>query len=143
NRCRTIETAVSILASCDEDEYRNLETNRCRKVSSASTSLVPCKVGQERNPETNRCRAIVSTSKLSVCPEGQIRNPETNRCKKVSVLGVTTESDLSTVQDLKVKSTRGSLNWSIIIITFGATIVYIVYEWRVEIRHKLYLIRNN
>lgn len=141
NRCRTIETAVSILAPCDEDEYRNPETNRCRKAVSAS-QLTPCKAGQVRNPETNRCRATITTSALADCPEGQVRNPETNRCRKVNVLGATTESDLSTVQDVKTSNTKGSLNWTVIIATLGATLAYIIYEWRVEIRHKLYLIRN-
>ncbi len=132
NRCKTLETAVSLLAPCDEDEFRNPETNRCNKVSASSASLTPCKVGQVRNPETNRCRAVESSSSLQPCEEGEERNAETNRCRKVSVLGATDDL-LNGVQDVEAETSAGQLNIPMITAVLGATIGYIVYEWRVEI----------
>ena len=142
NRCRNLETAISVLTPCNEDEYRNPETNRCRKVSSSSSSLTPCKLGQERNPDTNRCRFIATTKALASCPEGQERNPETNRCRKIVLSGVNVESDLADVQDVAVKNTDGQLNWPVIAGSFGSTMSYMVYEWRNELRQKLYILRK-
>ena len=134
NRCKTIETAISALQPCDEDEFRNPETNRCNKLSTSSSSLTPCKPGQARNPDTNRCRSIAATSSgLKPCEAGEERNPETNRCRKVAVLSASDAASLVPVNDVKVETTGGQINWAVITLAMGATIGYMLYEWRVEL----------
>ncbi len=75
------ESDSSSLKPCNQDQYRNPETNRCKKY--ATTTLTPCREGQYRNPETNRCRNITTASaSLKPCNADQERNPATNRCRK-------------------------------------------------------------
>lgn len=146
NRCKNIETAVSQLTPCDEDEFRNPETNRCKKLTTASTtsSLVPCKEGQFRNPETNRCKSIESAeSELKPCDEGEERNPETNRCRKVAVLGSSSGGGLPSVTDIQVQNTAGQLNWPVVAAAVAATVGYMAFEWRAELRQKLLYLRIN
>ena len=144
NRCRNIESAVSLLQPCDEDEYRSTETNRCRKASttSSSSSLTPCRSDQERNPATNRCRLIAaSSSALQPCEEGKERNPETNRCRNVSSVLNLPGDDLPLVSDVAVASTSGSVNWGVITIVLFMTLGYMLYEWRVEFTRKFHYVR--
>ncbi len=115
-RCRTIETAVSLLTPCDEDEYRSPDTNRCRKVTTASSGLQPCDTGEERNPETNRCR-------------------------KVSTLGVKSQTDIAEVADSKVENMAGKPNWGVLSATTLGTVGYMLYEWRRELKMKLYRVK--
>lgn len=143
NRCRSIETAVSVLAPCDEDEFRNPETNRCKKITVSTSSLTPCAPGQYRNPETNRCRKIESDSGLVPCDEGEERNPETNRCRKISVLGVSDQTGLADVQDVNVATIdQDTLNMPAILGVVGGTSGYMLYEWRHEIRQKYLLFKK-
>lgn len=141
NRCRNIESATSQLVPCRADQYRNPETNRCRKIATSS-GLTPCRENQERNPETNRCRNIASTSSLKPCNENQERNPETNRCRNVSVLGASSEDELAVVSDIAVEDTAGSINWGIIVIAMGATVSYMLYEWRAELQQKIWRLKR-
>jgi hypothetical protein len=136
NRCRNIETAVSLLSSCDEDEYRNPETNRCRKIT--TSTLVPCQPNQVRNPVTNRCRSVTTvSSNLVSCKEGQERNPETNRCRNVSSVASQFDGGVPTITDTEVQTTQGSLNWLSISVIISATIAYMLYEWRHELRRSV------
>jgi hypothetical protein len=124
---------TSVLAPCPVGKYRNPETNRCRNIETAVSQLVPCDEDEYRSPDTNRCRKIALASALSACPEGQERNPETNRCRKVSVLGVSS-TDVPTITDIQSINTASGINWNIISITLIATIGYLIYEWRFELR---------
>ena len=87
NRCRSIESDATVLASCDTDQYRNPETGRCRKITIAQTTSL-CKDGQYRSEETNRCRNIVTASSQKPCKETQYRSEETGRCRNLPASGV-------------------------------------------------------
>ena len=80
-------TSPSTLKPCNDDQFRNPETNRCKKIE--SSTLTPCSEGQTRNPETNRCRKVTSAStSLKPCQSNQYRSPETNRCRKKEISSI-------------------------------------------------------
>ena len=129
---------TSVLAPCPVGKFRNPETNRCKNIATTTSQLQPCGADEFRNPETNRCKKIDSgTAALGPCPEGQERNPDTNRCRTVATLTSGTINPSQTVTDIPVEEVDGSINWAIIIPVLIATVLYIVYEWRVEIRQKI------
>lgn len=135
NRCKNIEED-STLTPCGSDEYRNPVTNRCNKLANSTSTLKPCSAGQVRNPETNRCRSVAaSSSTLQECEEGKERNPETNRCRTVATLGSSTSGNIQAltaeIRDVPAPST--GINWTIIGLSILGSIVYIFYEWRVEL----------
>lgn len=134
---------TSVLAPCPLGKYRNPETNRCRTIETAVSQLSACDEDEFRSPDTNRCRKVSSSSSLASCDPGEERNPDTNRCRKTAVLGITSQSDLPEIQDVAVDNVEGQINWQIIILAVGITGGYMVYEWRHEIRQKIYLIRNS
>jgi len=139
-----VEGVTSVLAPCPAGKYRNTQTNRCRTIETAVSQLTPCDENEYRNPETNRCRKVASsTSTLKPCEAGEERNPATNRCRKVSVLGISTQADLSEVQDVAVENTSGQINWAVIGIALGSTIAYMLYEWRNEIRQRIFIFKNS
>ena len=132
NRCRSIEEAVSALATCEEGKERNPVTNRCRSIATlASVSLTPCDEGEERNPATNRCRKVVSiASSLVPCESGYERNPETNRCRK-SLAGA---SGLASPAAADTEQGSGSSLKTALIVTAGmGALGYGFYEWRYEL----------
>lgn len=133
---------TSVQAPCPFGKYRNPETNRCRTIETAVSKLKPCDEDEYRNTDTNRCRKVTTTSSLSACAVGQERNPETNRCRKVSVLGASAD-EVPTVTDIAVENTDGQINWQIIFLAVGFTGAYMIYEWRNEIRQKIYLFKNS
>lgn len=131
-RCRTLEEALSVLASCDEGYERNPLTNRCRKIMiRTAATLAPCGEGQERNPVTNRCRSIASAvAELLPCDEGYERNPETNRCRKLRTSNMPLVG--YPVQPLEKTVGISPIWWGVGGI--GALAVgYAVWEWRREI----------
>lgn len=131
-RCRTIEEAVSALASCEEGYERNLSTNRCRKITSATTTsaLTPCLEGQERNPATNRCRSIATAvAELLPCDEGYERNPATNRCRKVQ----STAIPAAPFAPAAVATEVPVWQWWMGGVIGAALIGYAVWEWRREL----------
>ncbi len=139
NKPSVIESEAEVLgvttvyAPCPAGKFRNPETNRCKSISSAASSqLVPCKENQYRNPDTNRCKAVESAS-LDPCPEGQERSEETNRCRNVAAI---TDSNISKqIIDIDTSGVQ-TTNWFVVFMSILGTIVYILYEWRVEIRRK-------
>ncbi len=136
---------TTVLAPCGAGKFRNPDTNRCKYIVTAVSALTPCSAGQFRNPATNRCKKIsTTTSALKPCKVGQERNPETNRCKNVAVLGSSSSSSsaLPTINDVKAKNTKGSINWSVISIAVGSTFGYMIYEWRAELRNRLLILRS-
>ena len=133
---------TSILAPCPLGKYRNPETNRCRTIETAVSQLTACDEDEYRSPDTNRCRKV-SSSSLASCDPGEERNPDTNRCRKTAVLGITNQSDLPVIQDISVQNVDGQINWQIIILAVGMTGAYMVYEWRNELRQKIYLLKNS
>jgi len=131
NRCRSLEDAISALASCDEGSERNPATNRCRKVMTASSTQTPCKEGQVRNPETNRCRSIASeVADLIPCNDGYERNPATNRCRKVAVAG--SETVKYPVEPYK-QGGASMATWWVMGGVGTLALGYGVWEWREEI----------
>lgn len=133
---------TSVLAPCPLGKYRNPETNRCRTIETAVSQLTACDEDEFRSPETNRCRKASSSSSLAPCDQGEERNPDTNRCRKTAVLGISSQSDLPEIQDVAVENVEGQINWQIIILAVGLTGGYMIYEWRNEIRQKIYLFKN-
>ncbi|MBP6962307.1 lamin tail domain-containing protein [Candidatus Saccharibacteria bacterium] len=134
---------TSVLAPCPIGKYRNPETNRCRTIETAVSQLSACDEDEFRSPDTNRCRKVSSSSSLASCDPGEERNPDTNRCRKTAVLGVSSQSDLPEIQDVAVENVEGQINWQIITLAVGITGVYMIYEWRNEIRHKIYFSRSS
>jgi hypothetical protein len=131
NRCRNIEPAAHELVPCAPHQERNPDTNRCRNIHQPERELVPCEPHQERNPETNRCRNIESAaSELGPCPEGQERNPDTNRCRTVAQ----PNSDVMSVQDIKVEQTTSLGSWALSGSFVGAALAYGAWEWRMDAR---------
>lgn len=117
---------------CASNQYRNQDTGRCRLLSAASSGPTPCKDGQVRNVETNRCRSIVASSSTSApCKQGQERNPETNRCRTVTQMSKVSYGVKG------IQTEEAPIQWYIWlggIAVVCIVAVYIIWEWRVELR---------
>lgn len=124
---------------CDVGQERNPATGRCRKIPVVS-AVVPCKVGQERNPETGRCRNIAKKAVPAPCKAGQERNPTTGRCRNIK--RVVPQKVADGVEAVKVDDSSSVWLW----ITAGAVLlgalVYMVWEWRLELKQLLSKIAN-
>lgn len=133
---------TTILAPCAAGKYRSPDTNRCRTIETAVAQLTACDEDQYRDPNTNRCRKVATSSSLAPCGEGQERNPETNRCRTVNTLAVNSVDELDTIKDITATSASGTLNWPVISLLLTATLGYMLYEWRHELRMKLLVLRK-
>lgn len=128
-------SAEESVVICPEGKYLNPLTNRCKKIE-AATVLTPCKDGYERNPDTNRCRKIENTTASTECKEGYERNPETNRCRKIRE----NTGELADYAPMPVEDSEEYHNPKIFIaistiaVTAIASISYVIYQYRLEIR---------
>lgn len=128
---------------CPVGKYLNPLTGRCKNIELAS-SLAACKDGYERNPETNRCRKIstVSDTELTPCKDGYERNPETNRCRKIREnAGESTDyAPTPTEEEANYQNPKIFIALAAIITVVLLGVVYVIYQYRRELRKALRLV---
>ncbi len=112
--------------TCEAGKVINTDTGNCVKIADEADKV--CEEGKYLNPLTNRCKKY-EIAEEKVCDEGYYLNPETNRCKKIKD-NDGAEYSLATTED--GKSSFAALIAVIIVATAG--LVYIIYEFRHEIK---------
>ncbi|MBQ3275410.1 hypothetical protein IJH46_03260 [Candidatus Saccharibacteria bacterium] len=120
--------------TCPVGKVINLETGNCVNETTLSTTLAACPEGKYRNPLTGRCKSYATTTSatLKPCAEGYERNPATGRCKKI----VTNDgADYELVTETFEEKREFVAIWAIIVVIL-AGIMYIIFQYRDEIREK-------
>jgi len=114
--------------TCEEGKVINESTGNCVKATTA-TEIV-CDADQYLNPLTGRCKKYETETEIE-CKEGYELNPETNRCRRIKnndgadyELESTVDGD-SSIVFIAITAT---------IIIFVLAIIYIVFEFRTEIK---------
>lgn len=129
NRCRLVVTIGSTITPCKDGQYRSEETNRCRNIASAFASLLPCGDGQERNSLTNRCRSsTLASDTLVPCKENQQRSLDTNRCNAVTKI-----SQAGYAPQPVTKDDGNNTGYIALATVVGIALAYVVWEWRDEL----------
>ena len=121
--------------TCEEGKVLNETTGNCVKVVSVKEKV--CPAGQILNPLTGRCKKAVSISNSKSCKEGYYYNEETGRCKKIKEN--TGASYAIEPESYTENSSFIGLIAVIIVVIVG--LIYIIYEFRGEIRklwHKVF-----
>ena len=116
--------------TCESGKVLNKETGNCVKVTEVLTKV--CKDGYFLNILTGRCNKIKTTG-AKTCKEGYVLNEETGRCVKIKE---------NNGADYKLKNEEYNENSMFIaigaiLIVVGIGLVYLIYEFRKEIREFL------
>ena len=113
--------------TCEAGKVINEATGNCVKVTVMEPKT--CPAGQYLNPLTGRCRKIeVAVEKT--CKEGYYLNEETGRCRKIVE---NNGSDYALVEEKYIESSS-FVGLYLVIGVVVAGIIYIIYEFRQEIR---------
>lgn len=129
------ENVFQEFKTCPIGKVINLETGNCVNETSLVKTQAACPEGKYRNPLTGRCKSYATTAsaELKPCAEGYERNPETGRCRKI----VKNDGAEYAIEP-EVFEERSSFVaiWAIVAVV-AAGIVYIIFQYREEIREKL------
>lgn len=112
--------------TCEAGKVINTDTGNCVKVADETDKV--CEEGKYLNPLTNRCKKY-EVAEEKICDEGYYLNPDTNRCKKIKD---NDGAEYSLVSTEDGKSSFVALIAVIIVAVAG--LVYVVYEFRHEIK---------
>lgn len=117
--------------TCEAGKVINEATGNCVKVASVTEKV--CKAGYYLNPITGRCRKYQTTAEKT-CKEGYYLNPDTGRCRKIienkgADYSITPEEYTEEPSFVALYAVLGVI---------GLGLVYIVYEFRHEIK-KLFI----
>lgn len=113
--------------TCEAGKVINEATGNCVKVTVVEPKT--CPAGQYLNPLTGRCRKIEVTVEKN-CKEGYYLNEETGRCRKIVE---NNGSDYALVEEKYIESSS-FVGLYLVIGVVVAGIIYIIYEFRQEIR---------
>ncbi len=112
--------------TCDVGKVLNKETGNCVKATELQIKV--CKTGYYLNLLTGRCNKI-SETKAKTCKDGYILNEETGRCIKIkNNNGADYELKKEDYDETSTFIAIGAL-----LIIVGIAVIYIIYEFRVEI----------
>ena len=128
------ENVYQEFRTCPIGKVINLETGNCVNEATITTTLAACPEGKYRNPLTGRCKSYATTAsaELKPCAEGYERNPATGRCRKI----VENNGAEFPLEEETFRETREFVAiWAIVVVVLGG-IVYIVFQYREEIREK-------
>ncbi|MBQ9017647.1 hypothetical protein IJ118_01105 [Candidatus Saccharibacteria bacterium] len=114
--------------SCEEGKVINEATGNCVKVTEVAEKV--CAEGQYLNPLTGRCKKNEEEALAAECKEGYERNPETGRCRKIKE----NNGAEYALDEVEFEKDSSFVAVYIIVGVVGAGIVYIIYEFRAEIR---------
>lgn len=113
--------------TCESGKVINEATGNCVKVTVVEEKV--CPAGQYLNPLTNRCRKI-EVAEEKTCKEGYYLNEETGRCRKIVE---NTGADYSLVTEVYEEQSSFVALYAVLGVV-AAVIIYVVYEFRREIR---------
>ncbi len=121
--------------TCEAGKVINTETGNCVKETTINSTLAACPEGKYRNPLTNRCKSYATTTsaELNPCAEGYERNPATGRCRRVVE---NNGADYSLISETFEEKTR-FIAWWVLIGIVGVGIIYIIFQYREEIKKKI------
>lgn len=113
--------------TCESGKVLNKETGNCVKITEVLTRV--CKNGYFLNILTGRCNKI-KIAEAKTCKEGYVLNEETGRCVKVK------ENNGADYELKKEEFDESSMFIAIgaIAIVVGIGLIYVIYEFRKEIR---------
>ena len=129
------ENTYQQFRTCPVGKVINLETGNCVNETTLVKTLPACPEGKYRNPLTGRCKSYATTAsaELKPCAEGYERNPATGRCRKI----VTNDGAEYEIVSEEFEEKRELVAIWAIILVIVAGVLYILFQYREEIREKL------
>lgn len=113
--------------TCEKGKVINEATGNCVKVTDLKVKI--CKDGYYLNILTGRCNKVKET-KDKTCKEGYYLNPETGRCRKIKE---NKGADYSLEPENYEESSAFIALYAVLGVV-GVGLVYVIYEFRYEIR---------